>query len=69
MTSRKKPKYDSPAKSLKAPAASPSRGSSTEGAALFGWLQRTVASTRDLTEPADPDWGRRVDDEYPPVKH
>lgn len=31
--------------------------------ALFGWLSGTVASTADLTEPADPDWGASVDDE------
>jgi len=29
---------------------------------LFGWLRGTVVSTGDLTEPADPDWARRVAD-------
>ena len=28
---------------------------------LFGWLRGTVASTGDLTEPADPEWARRID--------
>jgi hypothetical protein len=60
-------RMSSPAGSLKAPAASPSRGTSPGRAALFGWLQGTVASTGDLTEPADPDWAERVDDEYPPA--
>jgi len=30
---------------------------------LFGWLRGTVVSTGDLTEPADPDWARRVADD------
>jgi hypothetical protein len=30
---------------------------------LFGWLRGTVASTGDLTKPADPDWARRLDNE------
>ena len=30
---------------------------------LFGWLRGTVVSTGDLTEPADPDWARRIADE------
>jgi hypothetical protein len=60
-------RVSSSAKSPKSPAASAARRSSTEKAALFGWLQGTVASTGDLTEPADPDWAERVDDEYPPA--
>ncbi len=35
--------------------------------ALFGWLRGTVVSAGDLTEPADPEWAKRVDDEYPPA--
>lgn len=31
--------------------------------ALFGWLRGTVAATGDLTEPADPEWAGRIDDE------
>ncbi|MGD0763545.1 MAG: hypothetical protein ABR929_10235 [Roseiarcus sp.] len=30
---------------------------------LFGWLRGTVVSTGDLTEPADPEWAKRIDDE------
>jgi hypothetical protein len=30
---------------------------------LFGWLRGTVVSTGDLTEPADPEWARRVANE------
>ena len=30
---------------------------------LFGWLRGTVVSTGDLTEPADPDWARRIADD------
>jgi len=30
---------------------------------LFGWLRGTVASTGDLTEPADPEWAERIDNE------
>jgi hypothetical protein len=30
---------------------------------LFGWLRGTVVSSGDLTEPADPDWARRIADE------
>jgi hypothetical protein len=34
---------------------------------LFGWMKGTVriAPGLDLTQPADPDWARRIDDEYP----
>ena len=35
--------------------------------ALFGWLKGTVVVHGDLTEPADPDWAKRIDDEYPPA--
>jgi hypothetical protein len=35
--------------------------------ALFGWLGGTVVVTGDLTEPADPDWSERIDNEYPPA--
>jgi hypothetical protein len=35
--------------------------------ALFGWLAGTVAVTGDLTEPADPEWAKRIDDEPSPV--
>jgi hypothetical protein len=31
--------------------------------ALFGWLRGTVVFAGDLTEPADPCWARRVDEE------
>jgi hypothetical protein len=31
--------------------------------ALFGCLRGTVVSAGDLTEPADPDWARRIADE------
>jgi hypothetical protein len=30
---------------------------------LFGWLRGTVVSSGDLTEPADPDWAKRVANE------
>jgi hypothetical protein len=30
---------------------------------LFGWLRGTVVSRGDLTEPADPDWARRIANE------
>jgi hypothetical protein len=34
---------------------------------LFGWMKGTVriAPGVDLTQPADPDWAQRIDDEYP----
>jgi hypothetical protein len=35
--------------------------------ALFGWLVGTVVVTGDLTEPADPEWSERIDNEYPPA--
>lgn len=38
----------------------------SEGAnklALFGCLRGTVTSSGDLTEPADPDWGKRIENE------
>jgi hypothetical protein len=44
----------------------PSDGSSNK-LALFGWLQGTVASSGDLTEPADPEWAERLNDEFPPA--
>lgn len=31
--------------------------------ALFGCLRGTVTSAVDLTEPTDPEWGKRLDDE------
>ncbi len=33
---------------------------------LFGWMKGTVriAPGVDLTQPADPDWAQRIDDEY-----
>jgi len=40
----------------------PERSSSAEPP-LFGWLRGTVAATGDLTEPADPEWAKRIDDE------
>ncbi len=40
----------------------PGRTSSAEPT-LFGWLRGTVVSTGDLTEPADPEWAKRIDDE------
>jgi hypothetical protein len=43
----------------------PGDGSSNN--ALFGWLRGTVVSSGDLTEPADPEWAKRIDDEYPPA--
>jgi hypothetical protein len=30
---------------------------------LFGWLRGTVVARGDLTEPADPDWARRIANE------
>jgi hypothetical protein len=35
---------------------------------LFGWMKGTVSVPAgvDLTEPADPDWAQRIDDEFPP---
>ena len=33
--------------------------------ALFGCLKGTVVATGDLTEPADPEWAKRVDDDVP----
>jgi hypothetical protein len=30
---------------------------------LFGWLRGTVVATGDLTEPADPEWAKRIADE------
>jgi hypothetical protein len=34
---------------------------------LFGWMKGTVqiAPGVDLTQPADPEWAQRIDDEYP----
>jgi hypothetical protein len=34
---------------------------------LFGWMKGTmrIAPGVDLTQPADPDWAQRIDDEYP----
>jgi hypothetical protein len=34
---------------------------------LFGWLGGTVSVSGDLTEPADPDWEERGDDEHSPL--
>lgn len=31
--------------------------------ALFGWLWGTISATGDLTEPADPEWAERINDE------
>jgi hypothetical protein len=45
-------------------AASPkSEVSAPRQLSLFGWLRGTVASTGDLTEPADPEWAGRIDNE------
>src|SRR5579863_1537082 len=52
--------------STSAPGPVPSQGSSGK-LALFGWLKGTVVVNGDLTEPADPEWAKRIDDEYPPV--
>jgi hypothetical protein len=54
-------------RSPKSPAASESRDASSDKVALFGWLQGTVALNGDLTEPADPEWGARIDDEHAPA--
>jgi hypothetical protein len=35
--------------------------------ALFGWLRGTIVAAGDLTEPADPEWAKRIDDEFPPA--
>jgi hypothetical protein len=35
--------------------------------ALFGRLKGTVVIMGDLTEPADPDWGKRLDDDFSSV--
>ena len=64
MTSRKELKNEPLTLQLRA---QPSCRSSTEKASLFGWLQGTVTSASDLTEPADPEWAEHVDDECPPV--
>lgn len=52
----------------------PSAGRDASGAsqsklALFGWLKGTVvvASNVDLTDPADPEWATRLDNDYPPA--
>ena len=43
-------------------AASPkSEAAAARKLGLFGWLRGTVISTGDLTEPADPDWAKRID--------
>ena len=47
----------------KSPAALAPRDPTSGKPALFGWLRGTVAVTGDLTEPADPEWGKRIDDE------
>jgi len=51
--------------------ASPARSAPDEGSsnklALFGWLRGTVVSAGDLTEPADPEWAKRINDEFPPA--
>ena len=54
-------------RSPKPPAGAESRDAASTKLALFGWLRGTVGSTGDLTEPADPEWGRRIDDEHPPA--
>ncbi len=33
--------------------------------ALFGCLKGTVVATGDLTEPADPEWAKRINDDVP----
>jgi len=33
--------------------------------ALFGCLKGTVVATGDLTEPADPEWAKRIDHDVP----
>ncbi|HZZ62343.1 MAG TPA: hypothetical protein VFE63_14420 [Roseiarcus sp.] len=48
-------------------AATSSGGVSHGKLALFGWLVGTVVVTGDLTEPADPEWSERIDNEYPPT--
>jgi hypothetical protein len=54
-------------RSQKSAPAPESPGASLGKAALFGWLRGTVAFNGDLTEPADPEWGGRIDDEHAPV--
>ena len=44
-----------------------SEAGSSNKLALFGWMRGTIATTGDLTEPADADWAKRIDDEYPSV--
>ena len=39
----------------------------TDKLALFGWMRGTVVTMGDPTEPADPQWAKRIDDEYPHV--
>ncbi len=51
-------------RSPKSPAGPESGDAPSAKLALFGWLRGTVASSADLTEPADPEWGRRIDDEH-----
>jgi hypothetical protein len=50
--------------SRKAPAPRAEAGSADK-LALFGWMRGTITTTGDLTEPADPEWGKRIDDEHP----
>ena len=47
----------------KTPAGPAPRDRASGKPALFGWLRGTVAATGDLTEPADPEWAKRIDDE------
>jgi hypothetical protein len=58
-----------PAEALKSSMGPAAREASPSKPALFGWLKGTVvvAPDTDLTDPADPDWAKRIDDERPPA--
>jgi hypothetical protein len=56
-------------RSPKSPAGPESSDASSVKLALFGWLRGTVVSTADLTEPADPEWGGRIDDDHADDDH
>jgi len=47
--------------------AGPRKPPAADKLALFGWMRGTVAMMGDPTEPADTQWAKRIDDEFPPV--
>ena len=51
-------------RTVTAPPAGPApRDRASSKPALFGWLRGTIAATGDLTEPADPEWAERINDQ------